>query len=147
MQITVTSADAYFSTNFFGKDSWSAISPTDKALILATAETDILTYLSVQEEVPEEAYPEEAPFSWLQCAIFEWALFIHGNKPQIAAKLQSGAVSADVSAVQVDGLGREERGRYSQKQPPTTNGYLDLIRNSPAGRYLVQAPTVVQIVR
>lgn len=147
MQVTVASADLYFSANFFGKDSWAAISASDKALLLATAETDILNYLCIQEEVPAEAYPEEAPFSWLQCAIFEWALFICSNKVQIAAKLQSGTVSSDVSAVQVDGLGREERGRYAERQSANNNSYLDLIRNSPAGRYLVKAPTVTQIVR
>jgi len=138
---TVQSADVYFSTNFMSKDAWTVIPADDKNIVLETAESDIFAYLRV-EEVSPCAFAEEPPFTVLQKAIFEWAVYLYKNKDRIAQAVESK--SYGISTVQVEGLGRETRGNLGKRYMDT---YNDIIARSPAARFLNALGRTVNLAR
>lgn len=138
---TVQSADIYFSTNFMSRDAWMIIPIEDKGLVLETAESDILAYLRVEAASPC-AFAEEPPFTALQKAIFEWAMYLYKNKDKIAQTVESK--SYGISTVQVEGLGRETRGNLGKRYMDT---YNDIIARSPAARFLSVIERTANLVR
>lgn len=135
---TVAMADDYFSTNLFGKDLWSAISSSDKELALETSENDVNAVLGTSD-INEEVIFSEKPYSPYQMAVFEWACYLHTNKKQIN-RVVSDRMSG-VSAVEVDGIGKETYGTSSR------NGYSDMIYKSHAGKFLNMIMCNSRIIR
>jgi len=142
MTITVASANEYFTSNFLRKAEWELIPAEDIESLLATAEEDIITYL-MASEVDADSYADTAPFTPLQKAIFEWALFLYTNKTAISAvtsKIVTGA-----SRIKVDEVGEEQYPESSSIKRLDSYNYM--ISTSPAARFLRAIPKDVRIIR
>jgi hypothetical protein len=141
MLVTVTEADDYFSTNYFSADAWEAIDDDTKELLLETAENDINTYLRTTD-VHEDCVVTEKPYTPYQLAIFEWALYLYSHKTEVESAMQNNAFGA--TAIQVDGIGRNEYNNYSSQNQ---DAYNTIIKKSSAGRYLNMFYTDTRIIR
>ena len=143
MHVTVESADTYFSTNFLYKEAWEVTPFEDKFNALNTAEGDIYAFLRVEEDnVSPCAFAEIPPFTALQKAIFEWAMYLYKNKDMIIKTVESRAYG--ISTTQVEGLGRETQGNMSKRY---MDAYTDIIGRSPAAKFLSTIKRDVRLVR
>lgn len=140
MQTSVSTADEYYALNLLGAASWTALSDDTKESALATAELDINAYLGV-DSVEEEVIREEAPFSFYQCAVFEWALYLASNTEEIVRRLSKSM--DNVTMRKVDGFGSEAYGQATKD----SDAYNDLIKRSRAGRFLRAIHTDHRIIR
>jgi hypothetical protein len=137
---TVAMADDYFSTNYFGAASWIGITQTEKELLIETAENDVSMALSCDLD-PDVVIHTEKPYTPVQMAIFEWALYLHNNKTKIVKKLNS--TSSGLASIEVDGVGKET---YTGKGQ-TGSWYLDCLWSSRAGQFLSLIKRDVRIIR
>ena len=140
MQTSVSTADEYYALNLLGAASWTALSDDTKESALATAELDINAYLGV-DSVEDEVIREEAPFSFYQCAVFEWALYLASNTEEIIRRLNKSM--DNVTMRKVDGFGTEAYGQATKD----SDVYNDLIKRSRAGRFLRAIHTDHRIIR
>lgn len=140
MQTSVSTADEYYALNLLGAASWTALSDDTKESALATAELDINAYLGV-DSVEEEVIREEAPFSFYQCAVFEWALYLATNTEEIVRRLNKSM--DNITMRKVDGFGSEAYGQTTKD----SDVYNDLIKRSRAGRFLKAIHTDNRIIR
>lgn len=122
-------ANQYFSTRFWDKEPWLALSSDERRLALSTSETDINALLGT-DNVEGRVIKDKPPFSFYQKAIFEWALFLVSNRDEIS-KLLSRAASG-ITERKVDGFGRETY----KDDGVDSDAYLEMIKRSPAGRML-----------
>lgn len=136
---TITMADDYFSTNYFGAEAWAKLTAEQKTMLITTAETDVSTAL--RSELDPAVVHTEKPYTPVQMAIFEWALFLHTNKARLAKKLNSTSVG--VASVEVDGVGKET---YTNTSKGRT-WYLDCLWGSRAGQFLALVERDVRIIR
>lgn len=137
---TIAMADDYFSTNFFGADKWSSIDNSTKELLIETAEIDVSTALRCELD-PEWAIALEKPYTPVQMAVFEWALYLHVNKNKIT-RLMAGK-SMGVESVEVEGIGKET---YNASKA-NTGWYYAMMLNSRAGQFLNMIQRDVRIIR
>lgn len=137
---TVAMADDYFSTNYYGAAQWIAVPEDAKDMLIATAEEDIAMALSCELD-PSIAIHTEKPYTCIQKAIFEWALYLYANKSKLLKRLNS--TSTGISSVEVDGIGKET---YTGKGK-TGDWYTDCIWNSRAGQFLSMIQREVRIIR
>lgn len=137
---TVAMADDYFSTNYFGAAAWISIPQSEKELLIETAENDVSMALSCDLD-PAVVIHTEKPYTPVQMAVFEWALYLYNNKTKIAKKLNS--TSAGLASIEVDGVGKET---YSGKGL-TGSWYLDWLWASRAGQFLLMIERDVRIIR
>lgn len=140
MQTSVSTADEYHALNLLGAASWAALSDDTKESALATAELDINAYLGV-DSVEEKVIREEAPFSFWQCAVFEWALYLATNTEEIVRRLNKSM--DNITMRKVDGFGTEAYGQATKD----SDVYNDLIKRSRAGRFLRAIHTDNRIIR
>ncbi len=140
MQTSVSTADDYYAHSLLGAAAWAALTDETKEMALATAELDINVYLGV-DSVEEEVIREEAPFSFYQCAVFEWALYLATNSEGIANRLNKSM--DNVTMRKVDGFGTEAYGQATKD----SDVYNDLIKRSRAGRFLRAIHTDNRIIR
>lgn len=141
MQNNITMADTYFSTNFLGKDIWEAINPTDKEMLITTAESDINAYLK-WDAAEDTCIKSEAPYTSYQMAVFEWALYLYENKESIKKNIKD--MNIGVTTISVDGIGQETKGGTSKRYKDT---YAEMIEHSPAYRYLLMIYKDIRIIR
>lgn len=137
--ITAESANLYFSNRFWDSTAWTLLDEDVKQVVLDTAESDINAYLGT-DQVDEEVIRTEAPFSFYQKAVFEWALFILQNKDEIEAQAKKSL--GGVVSRKIDGFGQEVYNKAS-----AAGAFNDLIAQSPAGRMLKAIPDDRRIVR
>lgn len=137
---TVAMADEYFSTNYFGAAKWIAIPQDEKPLLIETAENDVSMALSCDLD-PSVVIRTESPYTCVQKAIFEWALYLHSNKAKLLKKLNS--TSSGIASIEVDGVGKET---YTNSVR-TGSWYTDCIWSSRAGQFLALVDRDVRIVR
>lgn len=140
MQTSLDTANDYHALNLLGAASWTALSDDTKESALATAELDINAYLGV-DSVEEKVIREEAPFSFWQCAVFEWALYLATNTEEIVSRLNKSM--DNVTMRKVDGFGTEAYGQATKD----SDVYNDLIKRSRAGRFLRAIHTDHRIIR
>ena len=140
MQTSVSTADEYYALNLLGAAAWTALSDDTKESALATAELDINAYLGV-DSVEDEVIREEAPFSFYQCAVFEWALYLASNTEEIIRRLNKSM--DNVTMRKVGGFGTEAYGQATKD----SDVYNDLIKRSRAGRFLRAIHTDHRIIR
>lgn len=140
MQTSVSTADDYYAHNLLGAAAWAALTDETKESALATAELDINAYLGV-DSVEEKVIREEAPFSFWQCAVFEWALYLASNTEEIVRRLNKSM--DNVTMRKVDGFGSEAYGKATKD----SDVYNDLIKRSRAGRFLRAIHTDHRIIR
>ena len=139
MQTSVSTAE-YYALNLLGAASWTALSDDTKESALATAELDINAYLGV-DSVEDEVIREEAPFSFYQCAVFEWALYLASNTEEIIRRLNKSM--DNITMRKGDGFGTESYGQATKD----SDVYNDLIKRSRAGRFLKAIHTDNRIIR
>ena len=137
---TVAMADDYFSTNYFGADTWSAISAEEKEQLIAHAENDVSVALRSELD-PDLVIHTEKPYTPVQMAVFEWALYIYNNKAKLAKKLNS--TNAGLASIEVDGVGKET---YSTSRG-FGDAYFNCLWGSRAGQYLSLIERDVRIIR
>lgn len=140
MQTSVSTADDYYAHNLLGAAAWAALTDETKESALATAELDINAYLGV-DSVEEKVIREEAPFSFWQCAVFEWALYLASNTEEIVRRLNKSM--DNITMRKVDGFGSEAYGQATKD----SDVYNDLIKRSRAGRFLRAIHTDNRIIR
>lgn len=133
-------ADDYFSTNYFGADTWLAIPVQEKERLIAHAENDISVALRSELD-PTVVIHTEKPYTPVQMAVFEWALYIYNNKAKLAKKLNS--TSAGLASIEVDGIGKETYATATGH----SDAYLNCLFGSSAGRYLALIERDVRIIR
>lgn len=138
---TVTMADDYFRTNYFGADKWSAIEYNTKELLVATAEADVATALRCELD-PSWAIAPTSPYTPVQMAIFEWALYLHDNKNQISRRMAGKGFGLE--SVEVEGIGKETYGSGSSAR---MGWYYSMMMTSRAGQFLNMIQRDVRVVR
>jgi hypothetical protein len=132
-------ADDYFSHNFYGSDVWETIPVEKKEMLIETAENDISMALKSPID-SEAAFHSEKPYTCVQMAVFEWALYLHNNKAKLLKKLNS--TTAGLASVEVDGIGKE-----TYTSTGTTSWYFDCLFRSRAGQFLSLIHRDVRIIR
>ena len=137
---SVTMADDYFSTNYFGAAQWISVPQADKAMLIETAENDISVALSCDLD-PTVVVHQEKPYTCVQKAIFEWALYLHNNKEKLRKRMNSA--STGLASIEVDGVGKET---YTGSGK-TGSWYTDCIWSSRAGQFLSLVQREVRIIR
>ena len=140
MQTSLDTANDYHALNLLGATAWAALTDETKESALATAELDINAYLGV-DSVEKKVIPEEAPFSFWQCAVFEWALYLATNTEEIVRRLNKSM--DNITMRKVDGFGSEAYGQATKD----SDVYNDLIKRSRAGRFLRAIHTDHRIIR
>ena len=138
---TVAMADDYFRTNFFGADKWASIDTDTKELLLETAEMNVSTALRCSLE-PEWAIAPEKPYTPIQLAIFEWALYIYTNKKKIERRMEGKGLG--VESVEVEGVGKET---YGASKKASFGWQYSMMMESPAGQFLRLIERDVRIIR
>lgn len=130
MTSLASAAALYFANRLWDNDAWADLPETIQELAITTAEGDINTVLGT-DNVDPDLMKDEAPFSFYQRAIFEWALFLATHKDEVA-RLRDKQASG-ITEVRVDGFGSEKYGASGQMPK---DAYSDLIYRSPAGKLL-----------
>jgi hypothetical protein len=138
---TVAMADDYFSTNFFGAKQWTAIDNATKEILIATAETDVSVALRCELD-PEWAIAQQKPYTPIQMAVFEWALFIYTNSNRITRRMAGKGLGLE--SVEVDGVGKET---YATGASANMGWYYSMMMDSRAGQFLNAIQRDVRIVR
>ena len=138
---TVAMADDYFSDNFFGYEYWSALTDQQKQVLIATAEIDIAVALRSELD-PAVVVHTEKPYTPVQMAVFEWALYLHKNKDRLAKKLHS--TTAGLASIEVDGVGKET---YATSSGHGDTQYMRCLWGSRAGQFLSLIEQDVRIIR
>lgn len=136
---TVAMADDYFSDNYFGADAWAALMVKQKEMLIGTAEIDISMALRSELD-PAVVIHTERPYTPVQMAVFEWALYLHKNKEKIAKKMNS--TNAGLASIEVDGVGKET---YATSKG--TSWYMNCLWSSRAGQFLSMIERDVRIIR
>ena len=137
---TITMADDYFSTNYFGREAWDALSIEQKTILIEQAELDVSVALNSGLD-PAMVIRMEKPYTPVQMAIFEWALYLHTNKEKLRKKRNSA--STGLASIEVEGVGKET---YSGKGH-TGFSYLDCLWGSTAGQFLSLIDRSGRIIR
>jgi hypothetical protein len=137
---TVAMADDYFSTNYYGAEAWASLSETQKEMLIETAEIDVSMALNSDLD-PDLVVHTEKPYTPVQMAVFEWALYIHTNKAKLAKKLNS--TNTGLASIEVDGVGKET---YSTSHSHGS-AYLNCLWGSRAGQFLALVERDVRIIR
>lgn len=136
---TVEMADTYFATNYFNRDKWKALSTEDKAMLIESAEIDVSMALRCELD-PSWAIRTEKPFTPVQMAVFEWAIYLYINKDKLQRRLNS--TRREVESVEVEGVGKEVYANAGDNY-----WYLDCLWSSRAGQFLSMIDRDVRIVR
>ena len=137
---TTAMADDYFSTNYFGNEAWAGLSEETKVLVLSTAEIDVAAALRCDLDASWAVAPS-APYTNVQKAIFEWALYLQQNKSQIMRRM--AGKSLGVESVEVEGVGKETYTTTSSN----IGWYYSMMMNSRAGQFLRLITNDIWIVR
>ena len=127
---TVDMADIYFSTNYFGAEDWAKLSSEQKTLLIETAENDVSAALGVALD-PAVCVHTEPPYTPIQKAVFEWALYMHKYKATLT-KLVNASMSS-IASVEVEGIGKET---YVNQRKSNSNAYIACLMASRAGQFL-----------
>lgn len=138
---TVDMADDYFSTNYFGAEEWAALTVQEKQMLIEWAENDVTMALRSDLD-PSVVIRMEKPYTLVQKAIFEWALYIHRNKSKLIRKMNN--TSAGVISVEVDGVGKET---YATTKRFGDTQYMSCFWDSRAGQLLSLIDQDIRIVR
>lgn len=138
---TLTMADDYFSTNFFGSEAWAALTDPQKQVLIETAEIDVSMALRSELD-PAVVIHTQKPYTSVQMAVFEWALYLHINKARLAKKMNS--TNAGLTSIEVDGVGKET---YSTTSGNGDSQYMRCLWNSRAGQFLSMIQQDVRIIR
>lgn len=136
---TVEMADDYFSTNYFGSEAWAKLTTEQKIQLISTAEIDVAAALKSELD-PAMVISAGQPYTYVQMAMFEWALYLHTNKAKLLKKLNS--TNAGLASVEVDGVGKET---YSSTKG--SSWYISCLWASRAGQFLSMIERDVRIIR
>ena len=137
---TIAMADDYFSTNYFGAETWATLSMEQKTMLIEQAELDVSVALNSDLD-PAVVVRTEKPYTPVQMAVFEWALYLHTNKDKLRKKRNS--TNAGLTSIEVEGVGKET---YSGRGH-TGFSYLDCLWGSTAGQFLSLIDRSGRIIR